>query len=354
MPTPLKTLLALSTLAFAQGCATATVIAKATGFEKQVSSSSLTTWQPTGARQTTLRVDLAYVAPPPPPAPAPAPAPPVPPPAPPAPPRPVVVVPAPPWPGPIVVAPPGPPPPRPSPPPLPPPEPAPLPPPELPPAVVVAVPAAPPSARLVCRLESRFSMAHYRTERWLYEPSHKLLIGFFGLSESALAATALAFSERKDGSLDATALAMGILLGLDAVGTWALLGHPKRNFVEEYDAPGPVETVGSCPEGMSVVVGGVRSEVAPDGSVHPEVGARLYEAMRYPGSSFSFAVGGAARTVEPTQAQRCRFAEVNHLPPPVGCPVWWVIPEPGWALELGPTAPPVTSSSSASHGTSGR
>lgn len=317
MPTSLRILLAFASLALADGCATATLIAKATGFEKQCSSSSLTTWKPTGAQQTTLHVDLAYLPPPPP----------EPPPAPPAPPRPVVVVPAPPWPGPIVV-PPGPPP------PLPPPRPAP---------VLVAVPAPPPPmARLVCRQDSRFSQAHYQTERWLYEPGHKLLIGFFGVSETALAATALGLVKRGDGKLDTAALVTGILMGLDAVGTWALLAHPKTHFVEEFDGPGPTDSVAACPEGMSVDVGGLRSEVAPDGTVHPEVAALLFEAMRRPGVPFSFAVGGAARTVEPTQEQRCRFAELSHLPPPAGCPVWWVIPRPGWALELGPAPQPAS------------
>ncbi|HEY3451993.1 MAG TPA: hypothetical protein VGK67_36880 [Myxococcales bacterium] len=326
MRTPLRILLALSTLAFAQGCATATLLAKATGFEKECSSSSLTTWQPTGSRQTTLHVDLAYVPPPPPPAP------PEPPPAPPPPPRVVVLVPAPPWPGPILVPPPGPPRLR-----LPPP-----PPPPGPPPIAIAVPTAPATARLICRQDSRYSQAHYRTERWLYEPSHKVLIGFFGLSETALAAAMLGTAKLEGGKVDAAALVTGIVLGLDALGTWALLAHPKQNWVEESDGPGPMESVAACPEGMSVDVDGIRSEVAPDGTVHPEVGARLLEAMWRPGVSFSFAAGGLARTVEPTQEQRCRFAELNHLPPPPGCPVWWVIPEPGWALELGPGPQPVT------------
>ncbi|MGC4120747.1 MAG: hypothetical protein QM765_40445 [Myxococcales bacterium] len=320
MRTTFRILLALSTLSLAQGCATATLIAKATGAEKRCSSSSWTTWKPTGTRETTLHVDLAYVPPPPPPAP--------PPPVVVVRPRPVFVapVPPPPWRGPIVVPPPGPP-------------PVAVVPVVVPAPVVVAVPVPPPAARLVCTQNSRWSQAHYRTERWLYEPTHKVLIGFFGLSETAMAATALGLAKRDDGKLDVGALVTGIVLGLDAVGTWALLAHPKTNWVEEYDGPGPADAVASCPEGMTVDIDGVRSEVAPDGTVHPEVAVRLFEAMRRPGLPFTVSVDGAVKTLESSQPQRCRFAELNHLPPPAGCPVWWVLPEPGWSMQLGPGRP---------------
>lgn len=314
MPARLGILL-LAVLALAPGCATAALIAKVSGAERDASSSRLDTWTPTGPRETTLRLDLAYEPPPPPPPPAPVVEAPLPPPGP--PPR-VIVGPVSTPPGPPVILVPAPP----------------YPPPPPPPPIVVA-PAPPPrpegSVRVLCQQNSRYTTVHNRSERWLYEPIHKILIGFFGLSETAMASASF-YSYSKNP--EAAALAAGILIGLDALGTWALMAHPKKNWVVEWDGPGPVVSLPACPEGLTVEAAGLRAPVAPDGTVAPEVGARVLEAMLQRGGSFSFAVGEAGLVAHPTQAQRCRFAEQNRLPRPPGCPVWWDLGLHDWSLPI--------------------
>jgi hypothetical protein len=286
-------------------CATATLIAKATGAENDLPSGRIDDWEATGPRQTVVRFDLDYVRPPERPAPLatrarasdaprlavlPPPPPPV-----------VVVAPAPRYH------------------PAPPPQPAPAP----------SIPEG--TVRIRCRQDTRFLQAHYYSERWLYGPDHKLLIGFLALGESAMGtASLLAYRSR----LEAGALVLGAFLALDALGTWALLAHPRKHWSTEYDGPSPVSSKDECPDGLTVEVAGIRAPVSRDGKIDPSVGAQLVAAMYVAGAGFSFAVGESSVAIVPKPANRCRWAEQAHLPPPAGCPVSWQIGNPDWTLKL--------------------
>ncbi|HCF58261.1 MAG TPA: hypothetical protein DFS52_09750, partial [Myxococcales bacterium] len=167
-------------------------------------------------------------------------------------------------------------------------------PPEPPPGRWEPEPPAPPraepelSVQLSCMLQQRPSRELVHKESFSYDVGWKLMTAFMAVSESAIAGLmAHSYLEgRRRGAEELTPLVLGSYLALDALGSALLFFLPTKHNVVDFEAEGRWTSSPGCPAGLTASVGGRSYQVAPDGVLEADGGARVYEQLATPDHGF--------------------------------------------------------------------
>lgn len=150
-----------------------------------------------------------------------------------------------------------------------------------------------------------------------YDAVWRVLAGFFALSEGAFSAL-LSATSVKDGQVtSAGALAAGIYLGLDALGTVVLAFHPAQKVHREREAEGTWKrTDAACPEGLGVEVETGTFPVLGDGHVPELEPWMLQHLVETSLATLRLQWGPQRVDYAPTLEERCAWSDLAQSPAP--------------------------------------
>ncbi|MGI5864140.1 MAG: hypothetical protein ACOX6T_19090, partial [Myxococcales bacterium] len=194
-------------------------------------------------------------------------------------------------------------------------------------------PPAPPrpepelSVQLSCILQQRPSRELVHKESFSYGVGWKLMTAFMALSEGAIAGLlAKTYFDGRRRAEELTPLVAGSYLALDALGSALLFFMPTRRNVAEFETEGRWTSSPGCPAGLTASVGGRSYQVAPDGALEANGGARIYEQLTTPDHGFELRLEDRVKGVRPSAGERCVWAKRHGRPlPPGTCPAFELV-----------------------------